>query len=100
MEVSKLWRKVIGVPRDFHAACADFVCGSCNILRLRKCGAMVEYDKKLLELGGTPVGMGMPNIPNDPMPVSQPRPPLKLQAILFAGDGSQKLGMLKAVQHL
>jgi [acyl-carrier-protein] S-malonyltransferase len=99
MEVAKHWKKAIGVPRDFHAACADFVPGACNILRLRKCAVMMEYDRKLLELGGTPFGAGVPNVPNDPMP-SRPREPFKPQAILFAGDGSQKLGMLQTVKDL
>jgi len=99
MEIAKIWKEVIGVPRDFHAACADFVSGTCNILRLRKCAVMHEYDSKLLEFRGEPFGEGMPDLPNDPMP-QQPRGQLQPIAILFTGDGSQRVGMLKAVQDL
>lgn len=74
---------------------ADFLPGMCNIFRIRKCAVMHE-DRKLEELGAEPIGAGVPDISPD----LAPRGELLAQAVLFSGDGSQRLGMMKQVADL
>uniref|UniRef100_A0A7S4T2R5 Malonyl-CoA:ACP transacylase (MAT) domain-containing protein n=1 Tax=Alexandrium monilatum TaxID=311494 RepID=A0A7S4T2R5_9DINO len=96
MEMMRHWRKHVGIPQDLHGALADFLPGMCNIFRIRKCAVMHEYDRKLAELGAEPVGVGLPDLPPD----AGPRGELLAQAVLFAGDGSHRLGMIKDVAEL
>lgn len=99
MEMSKHWRRAIGIPRDIHAAFADFVPGTCNVFRLRDCAVMYEYDSRLASIGGDAVGEGITDVANDPTP-EVPRGPCLPCAAIFPGDGSQRVGMLKDVAHL
>lgn len=99
MEMMHKWKKEVGIPKDIHAALADFVPGMCNIFRIRQCAVMLEYEKRLSELGGQSVGAGIPDVPSDVAP-EEPRGDLLNHAILFDGDGSQRLGMMKDVAQL
>lgn len=96
MEMKRHWNKHIGVPQDIHAALADFLPGMCNIFRIRKCAVMHEYDRKLQEFGAEPIGQGVPDIEPD----MAPRGELLAQAMLFPGDGSHRIGMVKSVVEL
>mmetsp|Transcript_57945 Transcript_57945/g.127039 ORF Transcript_57945/g.127039 Transcript_57945/m.127039 type:complete len:570 (-) Transcript_57945:46-1755(-) len=96
MEVTKPWRRDIGIPRDIHGALADFVPGMCNIFRLRNCAIMLEYDARIAEYGGEQVGAGVPDIPGDLVPQDE----LLSHAIIFPGDGMHQLGMMRDVAFL
>lgn len=99
LECMTYWEKVIGVPRDVHAALADFVPGMCNIFRIRSCAVMKEYDERLAEFGGQGVGGGAPRVAADPRP-EEPRGQPLPEAILFGGDLQHHPGMLKSVADL
>lgn len=93
MEMMKAWKPEIGIPKDIHAACADFVPGTANLFRLKEGAVGEAYDRALIEAGGLPV-----QLTPDLRPFFQPDEPrgeLLPHAILFAGEGSSYVGMLK-----
>jgi [acyl-carrier-protein] S-malonyltransferase len=93
MECMKHWKAEIGIPRDLHAACADFVPGSANIMRVSE-GALGEaFDRALIEAGGMPLQL-TPELRMYDLP-EEPRGELLPHAILFAGEGCHYVGMLK-----
>jgi hypothetical protein len=82
MECMKHWKAEIGIPRDLHAACADFVPGSANIMRVSE-GALGEaFDRALIEAGGMPLQL-TPELRMYDLP-EEPRGELLPHAILFA----------------
>lgn len=95
--ILELWNAAVGIPRDVHAAFADFDPRTCNIFRLRQCAVMEEYERHLRSLGGELCGLGGLQHSCLSLPERSPRGEPAHHALLFGAEGAQKVGMLKDV---
>lgn len=98
MAMMKYWRLEIGIPRDIHAAFADFLPRTANAFHLCNGAVRIEYEKRLLEFGGEPYGEGAVRI-SRPIP-EEARGELLQHGLLFPGEGAHALGMVVGAAHL
>mmetsp|Transcript_72866 Transcript_72866/g.236737 ORF Transcript_72866/g.236737 Transcript_72866/m.236737 type:complete len:642 (+) Transcript_72866:184-2109(+) len=96
LDMMELWARSIGVPRDIRAACADFVPGTCNILSVGDGAIGLAYDQALASSSDA-AASPMPGASVAPLPARPCEVSRGAHALLFACEGSQRLGMLKGL---
>eukprot|EP00929_Paragymnodinium_shiwhaense_P101295 TRINITY_DN64267_c0_g1_i1.p1 TRINITY_DN64267_c0_g1~~TRINITY_DN64267_c0_g1_i1.p1 ORF type:complete len:591 (-),score=104.14 TRINITY_DN64267_c0_g1_i1:690-2462(-) len=94
------WKDAIGIPRDIHAALSDFVPNTCNIFRLRGGAVAKEYEEKLLEAGGEPVGLRYDLSLTGFMPEPCDDEDAAAEGLLFSGDRIPSLAGILALLEM